>query len=160
MLEQIPEQHPTAVSRFKPSLPEREAELDNGVLIERSIPDYIHSYIQSGLAHLLITLFALNTKYSVCSELRMSVRKDIVRLLDICVLDYRPAPNTAPTQPPVAAIEIVSEDDRYSDVLRKLREHHEWGVPHVWLIDPQGEQSLTLPEFNFAVTLKELLPPE
>lgn len=61
MVEQIQEQHPTAVSRFKPSLPEREAELDNCVLIERSIPDYIHSYIQSSLAHLLITLFALNT---------------------------------------------------------------------------------------------------
>ncbi len=103
----------------------------------------------------------------------MSVRKDIVRLLDICVLDYRPAPNSAPTQPPVVAIEIVLEDDRYSDVLRKLREHHEWGVPHVWLIDPQSEQlavygakgfmqveSLTLPEVNFAVTLKELLAHE
>ena len=103
----------------------------------------------------------------------MRVADDIVRLLDICVLDYRPAPNTAPTQPPVVAIEIVSEDDRYSDILRKLREYHEWGVPHVWLIDPRSEQlavygpkgfaqveALRLPEFNFSVTLKELLPPE
>ena len=163
----------SAEEYFRLSFPEREAELDHGVLIERSMPDYIHSYIQSRLAHLLIELFVSHPKYSVCSELRMRVADDIVRLLDICVLDYRPAPNTAPTQPPVVAIEIVSEDDRYSDILRKLREYHEWGVPHVWLIDPRSEQlavygpkgfaqveALRLPEFNFSVTLKELLPPE
>ena len=135
--------------------------------------DYIHSYIQLRLGYLLVSLFASNPKYSVYSEPRIRVRNDIVRLLDICVLDYRPAPNTAPTQPPIVAIEIVSEDDRYSEILRKLREYHEWGVPHVWLIDPRSEQlavygangfaqveALTLPEFSFSVTLKELLPIE
>ena len=163
----------SAEDYFKLSFPDREAELDHGIVTERTMPDYVHSFIQSRLAFLLSTLFQPHAKYSVCSELRMPVAVDIVRLLDLCVLDYRPAANTAPTQPPVVAIEIVSEDDRFSDILRKLREYHDWGVPHVWLIDPRSEQlavygskgftqvqALVLPEFNFSVTLKELLPPE
>jgi Uma2 family endonuclease len=34
------------------------------------------------------------------------------------------------------AIEIVSPDDRYSEMLEKLAEYQEWGVANIWVIDP------------------------
>ena len=163
----------SAEQYFQLSFPEREAELDHGVISERPLPDFLHSYIQSELILLLRLLLRTKTEYSVCPELRMRVSKDVVRILDICVLDYRPDTDTAPAKPPLVAIEVVSKDDRYTEILKKLREYHEWGVPHVWLIDPRSEQlgvygpkgfmqveALTLPQFNFSVTLKQLLPPE
>ena len=33
-------------------------------------------------------------------------------------------------------IEIISPDDRYSEVLEKLAEYQQWGVPHIWVVDP------------------------
>jgi Uma2 family endonuclease len=34
-------------------------------------------------------------------------------------------------------IEVLSDDDRMSQVREKLAEYRVWGVPHVWLVDPR-----------------------
>jgi Uma2 family endonuclease len=44
-----------------------------------------------------------------------------------------------PTSPPLIAIEILSPDDRMAETLDKLREYRRWGVPHVWLVDPEAQ---------------------
>ena len=41
-----------------------------------------------------------------------------------------------PDTPPFVVIEILSKDDRYAEVIQKLDEYREWGVPNIWLIDP------------------------
>ena len=38
---------------------------------------------------------------------------------------------------PRIAIEILSEADRMSEVLEKLEEYADKGVPNIWLIDPR-----------------------
>ena len=35
------------------------------------------------------------------------------------------------------AIEILSPEDSMPGVCGKLDEYAEWGVPHIWLIDPR-----------------------
>jgi len=35
------------------------------------------------------------------------------------------------------AIEILSEDDRMTNVMEKLEEYDRKGVPNIWLIDPR-----------------------
>ena len=40
-------------------------------------------------------------------------------------------------------VEILSPDDRMSDVLKKLEEYRAWGVPHVWLADPHTKRLFT-----------------
>lgn len=70
-----------------------------------------------------------------------------------------------PDYPPTVAIEIVSPEDRHDDLMEKLEEYRAFGVPNVWLADPQRRSlqvfdssglrevpSLTLPEYNFEVT--------
>jgi Uma2 family endonuclease len=37
-------------------------------------------------------------------------------------------------------IEIVSRDDRHTELLQKLDEYHRWGVAHVWVVDPWLER--------------------
>jgi Uma2 family endonuclease len=38
------------------------------------------------------------------------------------------------------AIEILSPDDRLTEVREKLEEYRRWGVPHVWLVDPHSRR--------------------
>ena len=66
-------------------------------------------------------------------------------------------------------VEIVSKDDRYLDVMQKLEEYREWGVPNIWVIDPstrrfsmytelglQNVSSLSLSDYPFQLTPAEL----
>jgi Uma2 family endonuclease len=67
--------------------------------------------------------------------------------------------------PPIVAIEIVSPDDRTD----RLEDYRRWGVPHVWLVDPQLKRlyeyteagllqypALRLSEFDFEISTQEL----
>jgi Uma2 family endonuclease len=76
-----------------------------------------------------------------------------------------------PTTPGLAAIEIVSPDDRWSALRRKLRLLWEWGVPHVWAVDPDPRtlyvydasgfhqvQRLEMPERGFVLTAERIFP--
>jgi Uma2 family endonuclease len=69
----------------------------------------------------------------------------------------------------LVAIEIVSPDDRYSELTHRLEDYRRWGVPHVWLVDPELRRlyeyseagllqhaALRLPEFEFEISAQEL----
>jgi len=73
-----------------------------------------------------------------------------------------------PEKPPFVAIEVLSLDDRLSDVRAKMGEYRAWGVPHVWLVDPHAQrfyiceaglhevESLTIPEMSIELTKSAL----
>ena len=74
-----------------------------------------------------------------------------------------------PSQLPLVAIEILSPDDRHSEVMQKLKEYSDWGVPHIWLVDPERRSlhvyangalseasALTIPEFEVQLTGVEI----
>jgi Uma2 family endonuclease len=48
-----------------------------------------------------------------------------------------------PSIPPDVVVEIVSEEDRYTQILERLAEFHDWGVKHIWLADP-GTRTLAV----------------
>jgi Uma2 family endonuclease len=150
-------------SKFEP-----DAEFVRGEIAERSMPDYLHSKIQ-GL--LLIWLGRLMERHRVqpCPELRMRLGPGVYRVPDIALI-AGPEPEVRfPDTPSLVTVEIVSLDDRYSDVIEKLEEYRKWGVPHIWLVDPhkkrlsvynasglQDVPSLTLPEYNFEIPAQAL----
>ncbi len=90
------------------------------------------------------------------------------------VVDYAVYPSSRPegryaTSPAYIVIEIVSPDDRYGRLTHRLEDYRRWGVPHVWLVDPQLKRlyeytdagllqypSLRLPEFDFELSAQEL----
>jgi len=45
--------------------------------------------------------------------------------------------------PPFIAIEVLSPDDKLAKVLEKLEDYRDWGVPHVWLVDPHLKRLYT-----------------
>ena len=71
------------------------------------------------------------------SELRVRIEPRLFRVIDFVVYrDARPEGRYG-TSPAYVAIEIVSPDDRHSELTERLGDYRRWGVQHVWLVDPQ-----------------------
>ena len=121
--------------------PDLEREYRDGELVERSLPDYLH-----GKTQLLLAAFfaALRKRLSIfpCTETRMKVRTGRYVIPDLAVF-WPVEPQGVPETPPLVAIEILSLDDRLSEVREKLEEYKTWGVAHVWLVDPHSRRMYT-----------------
>ena len=114
-----------------------DVEYVDGVLVERNVGDEQHSNVQSNV------IFALRSKYrniKVYPELRSRVTQTRYRVPDVCVT-LRPATGQkALLEVAFLAIEILSEDDRMTRVIEKLKEYASNGTSYIWVIDPRLRQ--------------------
>jgi Uma2 family endonuclease len=146
---------------------EHDAEFVHGEIVERAIPDYIHSRIQVLLAALFESLRRTHGLLA-CVELRLKLASDVYRIPDVSVF-AGPQHQAVPDTPPLIAIEILSKDDRYSDLMQKLDEYLTWGVANIWVVDPitkrfsaythsglQNVSSFSLPDYPFQLTPSDL----
>lgn len=127
---------------LRTAFPDLDKEYRDGVLVERSLPDYLHSKTQG----ILVALFgALRKAFPVfvCPELRVQVRPGLIRIPDVSVFYPSEPQERIPATPPFVAIEILSPDDRMANVRNKLAEYRAWGVAHVWLVDPHSKRMYT-----------------
>jgi Uma2 family endonuclease len=79
-------------------------------------------------------------------------------------------PPDVPSSTPLVVIEILSPIDRMPEVLEKLEEYHAWGVPHIWVVDPETRrmysdqdglktvQTLLVPELDLQLTSADIFP--
>jgi len=138
----------------------------HGEVVEHGLPDVLHSAI---LARLGIVFGPLTRAGSLLlSRVRVQIEPDLFRVMDFAV--YRGMPRGRyGTTPPFVAVEIVSPDDLYTNLILRLEDYRRWGVPNVWLVDPflrrlyeytdaglLQHPSLTLPGFDFAISAAEL----
>ncbi len=127
---------------LRTSYPGLDREYRDGEVWERTVPDRLHASTQGLLGALLIS-YRNSLKLFVYPEMRVKVRTSRYLIPDLCVYHpHRPEP-LVPDTPPFIAVEILSPDDRMSEVLRKLEEYRQWGVPHVWLLDPHARRMYT-----------------
>ncbi len=59
------------------------------------------------------------------------------RIPDVCVVLGGHPPGQIFTEPPFLCIEILSKDDRATDIQAKVEDYLDFGVPNVWIIDPR-----------------------
>jgi Uma2 family endonuclease len=146
---------------------EHDAEFVHGELMERAMPDEIHSAIQFLI---LLRFGSLIQTYPLFPrpEIRMKVAANAYRIADVAVFAGA-HPQPVPEQPPLVVVEILSKDDRHFDLMQKLEDYRVWGVPHIWVVDPstkrfslyselglQHVSSLSLPGYPFELTPAEL----
>ena len=104
-----------------------------GQIVERSVGEKPHSRAQKRL----IELFSrAGARLHAFPELRLKLAAELFRIPDLSVFADREPDEDVPSTPPLVVIEIVSRDDRYTDILKKLDEYRSWGVPNIWLVDP------------------------
>jgi Uma2 family endonuclease len=117
-------------------------EYRDGEVLERALPDRLHSYVQ-GLLSAIFIAQRVALKLFVYPEMRVKIRTGVYLIPDISVYHPSAPQPLVPDNPPFVAIEILSPDDRMSEVLEKLDEYRQWGVPHVWLVDPHSKRLYT-----------------
>ncbi len=120
---------------LRTSFPGHDREFEDGEVIERSMPDWLHSRAQGAF-----TAFFHQRENSHrligAPELRLRIRPGRYLVPDVSVFWPEPPARGIPDTPPLIAIEILSPGDSMSEVRGKLQEYAGWGVPHIWLADP------------------------
>ncbi len=110
-----------------------------GLLLERNLGEHEHSRLQ-GL--LVAYLFGREKKWGihVVPEQRVQVRSDRFRGPDVCVVRTGYPLEPVFRQPPLLCVEILSRDDRMSEMQERIDDYLAMGVPHVWLLDPRARR--------------------
>jgi Uma2 family endonuclease len=108
----------------------------DGVLVETNVGEWLHGMAQSNI------IYAFRRKYpevKVVPELRSRTGETRFRVPDVAIV-LQPPPGRYLITPPFIAVEILSEEDRVSRLIEKLKEYAEWGVPNIWMFDPGVKQ--------------------
>ena len=132
----------TVETYLRTSFPNPDREYRDGKLFLRSWPDNLHSRAQG-----LIGAFFGERRHAFpiypALSVRLKLRETVYLVPDVAVF-YPTEPQVRfPDTPPLVAIEILSLDDKMTDVRDKLAEYRTWGVPHVWLVDPHSKRMYT-----------------
>jgi Uma2 family endonuclease len=141
----------------------------HGEVLERTMPTFLHGKIQALLCILFGAIRKLHS-LEIVTEVRHALQANaLYRIPDVAVFAGQLPEGPYPSTPPLVAVEIASPDDRLSETLQKFAEYLAWGIPHIWLIDPEAKklyiydetglhpvQTLPLPQYDFAITLADL----
>jgi Uma2 family endonuclease len=119
---------------------EPDCEYDDGLIVERNVGEFDHSFLQS----ILVTLFMNSEEtwgvYGL-TEQRMRIAPRKFRIPDVCVLRLDDPAEDILSQPPLIAIEILSPEDRFPRIAAKAIEFREFGIEHVWVVDPRQRKA-------------------
>jgi Uma2 family endonuclease len=143
-------------------------EFIDGHYVERYMGTDLHSDVQFNLTRLLKT-WAKQNNAKARQEWTVAHAEDYL------------IPEVVVTQPGFAAtdargylistphlcVEILSPGQSESDLFRKCRRYHSWGIPHCWVIDPvakacfeyHGGDTFTLVELDKTLTAGPLQLP-
>ena len=111
----------------------------HGILLERNVGELDHSDLQTEIG---AWFRARRAKLGIWAfvEQRVQVAPRHIRIPDVCLVQGRPSEQVFRT-PPLAVIEILSKDDRMSEMQERLADYVAFGVRHVWLIDPRSRRA-------------------
>ena len=107
----------------------------DGVLEERNLGETDHGWIQAGIVSFFRSRFH-EIGIAALPETRFQVSPNRFRVPDVVVTQGRPEERII-TKAPLLCVEILSPEDRISRVNERIREYLDFGVPVVWLIDPE-----------------------
>ncbi len=120
---------------------EPDCEYDAGVLLERNVGERPHSILQGEFSGHFRDVRKRGRPVRAFVEARIRIAPRKYRIPDVCVYK-EPAPRDRIfSTPPFIAIEILSPQDRMSRVRKKIDEFLGFGVPYVWVIDPETRRA-------------------
>lgn len=127
-------------------------EYRDGVLTPKPMPTRKHSQAQFRI-NSLIDASAPGFEAGPELTLRLSAGRFLVP--DIAVQQKDRIQDPYPTEPIHLCVEVLSPEDRLSAVIAKGEEYHAWGVPTVWIVDPERRLAW---EFSRERGLREVPP--
>jgi Uma2 family endonuclease len=126
---------PVRVEEYLATVYEHDCEYVDGIVEERAVGEFDHACLQA----LLIGLFLQHRDdWGVfpLPEQRTQTRATRFRVPDVVVLRKGAPREKILKTPPLLAIEILSPEDSLRRTNVKAMEYLEFGIEHVWIIDP------------------------
>ena len=107
----------------------------DGEVQERNLGEFDNAAVQMFLGNWFFQ-HRQEWQLHVLPEMRIRVSGRRVRIADLCLMARSQPVEQVLTQPPLAAIEILSPEDRISRYNERLTDYRRMGIPNVWVIDP------------------------
>jgi Uma2 family endonuclease len=112
----------------------------DGAIVERNVGETDHSDCQGRIYAYFLNRSRQLRVYPLVEE-RVQVSHARFRIPDVCVvLGPKPAEQVL-TTPPIICIEILSKDDRMSEMQERIDDYLKFGVPYVWVVDPRTRRA-------------------
>ena len=127
------------ISEYLSTSYEPDCDYIDGELQERNWGEIDHSRLQLAIG----AYFYVRRKdwgISAFTEQRVQVSPARFRVPDVCVVLGEPTSQIL-RQPPFICIEVLSPDDRLTRVHQSLTDYLNFGVPYVWLLDPDTRKA-------------------
>jgi Uma2 family endonuclease len=106
----------------------------DGKVLERNVGEVDHSDIQGRIYAYFLSQYR---EYWPGVETRVQVSATRFRVPDVVLVRGGKPSTRVITQPPVLAVEVLSPDDRVTDLQDKIDDYLRFGVSCVWVIDPR-----------------------
>ncbi len=115
-----------------------DCEYIEGILQERNVGEISHSDAQSA-----VNAYARYQIQGFWSgvEVRVQIKADRFRIPDVTVVRGGKPTGRIITAPPEVVVEVLSPDDRAVDIIDKIDDYLAFGIPCVWVIDPDKRRA-------------------
>jgi Uma2 family endonuclease len=126
---------PVTIEEYLSTVFEHDCEYVDGVIEERDLGEFEHAYVQG----ILITLFnnhGADWGVYALPEQRVQTQKRHFRVPDVTILRKGSKREGILTHPPLLVIEVQSPDIPLRKTELKAMEYIQFGIEHVWVIDP------------------------
>jgi Uma2 family endonuclease len=110
----------------------------DGRIEERNLGEWDQSKLQAAITAYFFEC-RRSWNISVAPEQRVQVSPTRFRIPDICIVVGEPDGQVF-RKPPFVCIEILSKDDRMSQMRDRIDDYLTMGVEYVWLFDPSGQR--------------------
>ena len=120
----------------------------DGVLEDRNVGEYDHQVVQMAI---LIWFYLHGKEWRIRSiqEQRTKVASTRVRIPDVCVFSRDVPIEQVFTRPQLIAIEVLSPEDRHSKIEARMSNFRSFGVPNLWVVDPETRSGWDLSDGNW-----------
>lgn len=131
----------------------------DGEVRERNMGEGPHSAVQKFL------LFYLSLREEIWSitvwpEQRVQTSESHYRIPDICVTLEEAPFEIIIRQAPLLCIEVMSHDDRMSEILERVEDYLTMGVKAVWIVDPRRRRAFVADHTGVQQTTTRVWVPE
>jgi Uma2 family endonuclease len=127
------------IQEYLSTVYEPDCDYVDGEVQERNLGEIDHSRLQLAIGSYFYT-HRKEWGISAYTEQRVQVSPSRFRIPDVCVILGQPTDQIL-REPPFICIEILSPDDRVSRTNERMDDYLRFGVPYVWLLDPQTRKA-------------------
>ena len=124
---------------LRTSFPDADREYVDGRIVERNVGRIDHSHVQTVIARFLGNRYAKRVWVGV--EVRVQLKKTRFRIPDVTVVSGGMPEGEIIRTPPSIAIEVLSPDDRAGYLEEKIADYLTFGVPYIWVINPETRRA-------------------